>query len=231
MAASPRRPRARRPRAPPPWDQRLERKDLRVVRSTVRQVRHVRSATLNASTSLCVSSLCFTECRWGLWNAEEFCRGVWPRLVRSLASYTGDAGMAEELAQEALVRALERWDRVADMDAPEMWVYRTAINLARSRFRRRQAERRANRRVSAPGPSIAPSADLADVLTMRQELLRLPSRQRAAVVLRYHADLTVDETAAVMDCAPGTVKALTHQALTRLRERLAEPRSEETIES
>lgn len=154
-------------------------------------------------------------------DADEFCREVWPRLVRSLASYTGDAAVAQDLAQEALARAVARWRKVGAMDAPAMWVYRTAMNLARSRFRRQRAEARAYQRVGVP-PVEAPSADPAEVFTVREEIARLPDRQRAALVLRFHGDLTVDETAAVMGCAPGTVTALTHQALSRLRERIIE---------
>jgi RNA polymerase sigma-70 factor (sigma-E family) len=155
----------------------------------------------------------------GAVDADEFCREVWPRLVRSLASYTGDAALAEDLAQEALARALVRWRKVGAMDAPAMWVYRTAMNLARSRFRRRRAEARAYERVGVRSED-AQQVDQDAVLTVRSEIGRLPERQRAALVLRFHADLSVDETAAVMGCAPGTVKALTHQALERLRSRI-----------
>jgi RNA polymerase sigma-70 factor (ECF subfamily) len=151
---------------------------------------------------------------------DEFFRAVWPRLAVALTSYTGDRAVGEELAQEALVRALERWDHVSTLNAPAMYVYRTGLNLARSRWRRRAVERRARERLAAT-PVVAP-ADPADVLAVRAEILALPPRQRMAIVLRYHADLSVDETAAVMECAPGTVKALTHQAMSRLRQRLGE---------
>jgi len=145
---------------------------------------------------------------------------VYPRLARSLASYCGDAGLGAELAQEALARAWARWDRVSEMEAPAMWVYRTGLNLARSQARRRASEQRAHARASASattGVADQPEQGWADALTVRQAIVRLPARQRAAVVLRYHADLSVDDTAAVMRCAPETVKALTHQALERLR--------------
>jgi RNA polymerase sigma factor (sigma-70 family) len=151
----------------------------------------------------------------GVVDAEEFCERVYPRLVRSMAVYTGDVGLAEELAQESLLRAWERWDQVEVMAAPQMWVYRTALNLARSTFRRRGAERRANRRASA-GERQARAADPADVVAVRSEIVRLPARQRAVLVLRFQGDLSVEDTAAVMRCAPGTVKALTHQAIDRL---------------
>lgn len=154
-------------------------------------------------------------------DAGEFCKAVYPRLVRSMAVYCGDVGLGQELAQEALLRAWERWDRVEVMDAPEMWVYRTALNLARSLFRRRRVEWRANRLAASVDRDGVAGPDPADVMAVRAEIVRLPSRQRAALILRYHADLSVEDAAEAMGCAPGTVKALTHQALDRLRTRLA----------
>jgi RNA polymerase sigma factor (sigma-70 family) len=161
-------------------------------------------------------------------DQDDFFRSAWPRLVVALSSYTGDAALAEELAQEALVRALERWDQVSAMDAPAMYVYRTGLNLARSRWRRAAVERRARDRMRTQDAA-PPGADLADVLAVRAEILALPDRQRAAVVLRYHADLSVEETARVMECASGTVKALTHQALSCLRARLADHEDREEV--
>lgn len=154
-------------------------------------------------------------------DQDEFFRAVWPRLVVALTSYVGDRAIAEELAQEALVRALERWDHVATLDAPAMYVYRTGLNLARSRWRRASVERRARSRMPTQGAATN-QPDPVAVLVVRDEILALPDRQRAAIVLRFHVDLSVEETAKVMGCAPGTVKALTHQATTRLRARLTD---------
>lgn len=146
---------------------------------------------------------------------------VYPRLARSMASYCGDPAVGEEIAQEALARAWERWDAVSAMDAPAMWVYRTGLNLARSHWRRRLRERRSLERSGLDRfTAAAPEQSWADSVAVRQAIARLPSRQRSAVVLRYHGDLSVDDTARVMGCAAGTVKALTHQALDRLRAEL-----------
>ena len=83
-------------------------------------------------------------------DIDAFCRRTHPRLVRTLAAATGDAALADELAQEALARAWERWSHVRTLDLPEAWCYRVAINLARSQFRRRAAARRAHERMPAP---------------------------------------------------------------------------------
>lgn len=77
-----------------------------------------------------------------LLDPAAFCDRVSGRLVGSLTLYCGDRHLAEELAQEALARAWERWPAVSRMASPEGWAFRTAMNLARSGFRRRRIERR-----------------------------------------------------------------------------------------
>jgi RNA polymerase sigma-70 factor (ECF subfamily) len=143
---------------------------------------------------------------------EAFVRDIRHPLVGSLALYCGDAGVAEELAQEALAKAWQRWDR---LDDPKAWTYRTAFNLASTWGRRRSAERRANRRASA-GRTPA-EVDRADVHAVRAAVAALPDRQRAVIVCRFFLTLDVRETASVLRCAEGTVKAATHQALAALR--------------
>jgi RNA polymerase sigma-70 factor (ECF subfamily) len=125
-----------------------------------------------------------------------------------------DRALAEELAQEALARAWERWDRVSDMASPEGWVFRVAFNLAASERRRAAAARRATERSTDPIVAQHDSSDRAVVLDALQ---RLPLRQRAAVVCRYYLDLSVPTTAEALGCAEGTVKALCHQGLAALR--------------
>jgi RNA polymerase sigma-70 factor (ECF subfamily) len=144
-------------------------------------------------------------------DPEDFVREIRHPLVGSLALYCGDAAVAEELAQEALAKAWLRWDR---LDDPRAWTFRTAFNLATSWGRRRSAERRANRRSVAGASS---EVDSADVLAVRAAVAALPDRQRAVIVCRFFLSLDVRETAAVLGCAEGTVKAATHQALGSLR--------------
>jgi RNA polymerase sigma-70 factor (ECF subfamily) len=151
----------------------------------------------------------------GTEDPSSFCEQVRPRLVGSLTLYLGDRGVAEEIAQEALARAWERWATVGQMDHPEAWTFRTGMNLAGSWFRRRAAERRANRRVAAERADDGPDAAMAEAV--RSAVSGLPDRQRASVVARYFLGLSVAETAALLGCAQGTVKAATHQALANLR--------------
>ena len=158
-------------------------------------------------------------------GCERFCARVSPRLVGSLTLYCGDRLLAEEIAQEALARAFERWGRVGAMASPEAWTYRTAFNLARSSFRRSAAERRARSRMM-----VAPSLpDATDAIAVREAVRALPTRQRAVIVARFYLGLDVIETARVLGCRAGTVKAHTFKALGNLRAEGLLDASEETI--
>jgi RNA polymerase sigma-70 factor (sigma-E family) len=152
-------------------------------------------------------------------ECEEFMKAHFPRLVGGLTLHCGDAALAEEVAQETLIRVWDHWDDVRHCESPQAWAWRVALNLTSSWFRRRAAERRAAHRMGA-APEEAATSDTADRLVVREALRHLPPRQRAALVLRYYDQLTVAESATAMRCAPGTVKSLTHHAITALRDRL-----------
>jgi RNA polymerase sigma-70 factor (sigma-E family) len=149
-------------------------------------------------------------------DAGDFCRRIWPRLVGSLSLYVGDGLVAEDLAQETLSRVWASWETVGAMAAPEAWTYRCAINLANSWYRRRRAERRAYDRLDARADPDDQS-DRAAQMSIRDAVRRLPVRQRTAIVLRFYADLPVEQVAGLMECAPGTVKAHTWKGINALR--------------
>ena len=144
-----------------------------------------------------------------------FCREEWPRLVGSLAFYTGDRDLAEELAQESLVRVVQRWSAVCETESPSAWAHQVAFNLAKSAFRRRRAARRAS---SRQGVVVALEPDLASDLAVREAVAALPESQREALILRYFADLSVREVAVIVGCPENTVKTNTRRALAALRE-------------
>jgi DNA-directed RNA polymerase specialized sigma24 family protein len=132
-----------------------------------------------------------------------FYQRVRPRLVGTLSLLCGDGDVAEELAQETLARVWLRWARVRELDEPlaVAWTYRVAINLGNSWLRRRVAERRARTRLAAREAGARPDPDPVDAVTVRQAVAALP----------------VAEVAALMGCAPGTVKSLTSKALAAMR--------------
>jgi RNA polymerase sigma-70 factor (sigma-E family) len=124
---------------------------------------------------------------------------------------------AEDVAQEACARALVRWTRLTRDGHAIPWVTRVASNLAIDQWRRR---RRANRH-TPDRPETASAADARRV-DLHRALDTLPRRQRDAVVLRYVVDLSEADTAAVLGCAPGTVKSHASRGLAALRQALGE---------
>lgn len=148
-----------------------------------------------------------------------YCRDLWPRLVGALSLTTGDRHVAEEIAQEALVRICEKWDDVRAMDSPDGWAFRVAFNLSNSHFRRRGAERRARQRLGAVIDVARPEVDTADSLAVRREVAALPEPQRSVLVMRYFGDLSVADTARLLEIPENTVKTHTSRGIARLRER------------
>jgi RNA polymerase sigma-70 factor (sigma-E family) len=161
----------------------------------------------------------------------ELCQREHVRLIGLVALYVGDRALAEDIAQEALVRLHQQWASVRTKASPSAWLSVVGMNLARSWWRRRYIEQRANRRHAAGARADAAGPEPADVLAVRAAVAALPSRQRAALVLRYYAGLSVGETAAALGCPEGTVKSLTKRAISGLRTTFvdldATPESEE----
>jgi DNA-directed RNA polymerase specialized sigma24 family protein len=107
-----------------------------------------------------------------------FCEAEHAQLTGLLTLVTGDRHVAEEFAQETLERACANWPRVRVMDNRRAWLRRVALNLAASRYRRRRAEWRANRRHGEPTTRIEETAvSLAD----REAVASPPPQQRTVI--------------------------------------------------
>lgn len=148
-----------------------------------------------------------------------FCHAQHPRLVGALTLYTGDHSTARDLAQETLARVWRDWRRIGAMESAPGYAYKAALNLAKNHFRRREVRRRYAHLVGVRDEHTDP--DGAEAVAVREALAGLPQRRRAALVLRYFADLSVAETAQVMGIPQNTVKTLTRRALQALRDELA----------
>jgi RNA polymerase sigma factor (sigma-70 family) len=146
-----------------------------------------------------------------------FCRAEHLRLVGLLSLYCRDRYVAEELAQDTIVRVIGDWSRVRRLDSPSAWAHRVAINLANSHLRRRLAERRALRRLSHRSVTEQHDPDTPTAVAVRAAVAGLPRRERAVVVLRFFADFSVREVADLLGMPEGTVKTLTARALAGMR--------------
>lgn len=149
---------------------------------------------------------------------EVFYREEYPSVVALVYGLSGSWWAAEDLAQEAFLRAHDDWARVGLMASPSAWVRRVAMNVAMSRFRRLRAEAAARLRLVPPSASL--EANTADHEAFWREVRRLPTRQAQAVALHYIDELSVAEIGVVLEVAEGTVKALLHQGRTRLARQL-----------
>ena len=147
---------------------------------------------------------------------NDLCCAEWPRLVGSLSLYMADPDVAEEIAQEALARLCASWSKVRGMDSPSGWLHRVALNIANDRFRRLRAERGARARLARP-PDATAANDRAEAVAIRAAVATLPRRQKTALLFRYFLDLSVEDTATLMDCPANTAKSLTRRALTNLQ--------------
>ena len=128
----------------------------------------------------------------------------------------GDRGHAEDLVQTALFRTARRWHRARQQ--PEAYARRVVVNLAKDR--RRSLGRRVGEvavAVDAVNQAVREDDDLLEREHLLSAIRRLPSGQRAVLVLRFFEDLSVAETAATLDCSEGTVKSQTSRALDRIR--------------
>jgi RNA polymerase sigma factor (sigma-70 family) len=148
---------------------------------------------------------------------EGFFQSEYPRLVKSLYLTTLDLLEAEELAQEAMARMFERWDRVKAMDAPGGYLYHTALNLNRKRLRRLAVRARKIIWPPEPADAIAASDAKSDLL---RALSGLPAGQREALVLLDWLELTSEQAGRILGIRPASVRSRAHRAREKLQEEL-----------
>ena len=146
---------------------------------------------------------------------EEFFEREKAGLFGVLCMVTRNRYEAEELTQDAFVRVLERWDRVAAMDDPRAYLYRTAMNTFRTGYRRTALA--AKRAVGASRPDDAIADVDAHDTTMRA-LATLSPRQRAAVVLTDLLDFPSEQAARMLGIRASTVRMHVSRAHAALKE-------------
>jgi RNA polymerase sigma-70 factor (sigma-E family) len=141
-----------------------------------------------------------------------------PEGIRLAFLLTGDRVLAEDIVQ-AFTRLVGRLRHLRDPGVFGAYLRRTIVNLATSHFRRRRVERAyLERSATALEAEINPNQELD--ATMHEALLRLPERQRTAIVLRFYEDLSDVQTAEILRCSPGTVRSLVSRGLKTLRSEL-----------
>jgi RNA polymerase sigma-70 factor (sigma-E family) len=160
-----------------------------------------------------VGSLPNSESESAIEEFADFYRQHYPGAVRLAWLLTHDNSSTEDVVQDAFVRLQPRFDEVTD---PRAYLRTCIVNRCRDRARSAQRSSARLRLVSATAPRTSSDhpSELIDAVAV------LPYNQRAAVVLRYWADLPEDEIARALDVRPGTVRTLVARALSTLRKDL-----------
>jgi RNA polymerase sigma-70 factor (sigma-E family) len=149
---------------------------------------------------------------------EEFAAARLPAVLRFAAVLTGDRGLAEDVVQEVLARAIARWQAIARLDRPEAYVRKMIVNEYLSWRRRSWRLVLAGAGTDVAGrPAPDPAAGYVERDAIFAELAKLPLRQRAVLVLRYYEGLSDVEIAEVLGCRPATVRGYACRALAALR--------------
>jgi RNA polymerase sigma-70 factor (sigma-E family) len=159
------------------------------------------------------------------WEAKfgEYVAARASGLVRFAYLLCGDWHRAEDTVQRALTKLYLAWNRVDHTDAIDAYVRTIVVRVLADEGRLARYRRE---RLGAWMPEPAPMADQSgradERMAIFAALRRVPPRQRAALVLRYWEDLSVEQAAEVLGCSPGTVKSQTSRGLETLRRLLAE---------
>jgi RNA polymerase sigma-70 factor (sigma-E family) len=153
----------------------------------------------------------------------EFAAVISPRLRRTAFLLCGDWHTAEDLAQTTLVKVFVSWRKIRRQDAVDAYATRTLVNayLAHKRLKRTGELLTGwfpEQPVQAPAPETR--------MMLLDALATLPPKGRAVVVLRYWADLSVEQVADMLGCSTGNVKSLSARALGKLRAVLGEEMAE-----
>ena len=151
----------------------------------------------------------------------EFASGSARSLRRTAFLMTGDWHRADDVVQNALVKLYVAWPRLSRTGAFPSYARRVVITTAIDESRRSSSRERPDEDAGVGEPDRRDHMrEVDDRLLVISALAELPPRQRATVVLRYYDELSVEETAEVLGCTPGTVKSQTARGLDALRARL-----------
>lgn len=151
---------------------------------------------------------------------EAFFHANYVVLARALFLLTGDPAESEDLVQEAMARAYERWAEIARMASPAGYVYRTAANLHHRRALRRAVFARLSRGlVVDEGDPLLAAVTRVDV---GRALVRLPRRLREALILVDWLEMNAGEAAEILGIAATSVRSRVSRGRAALRAQLEE---------
>jgi RNA polymerase sigma-70 factor (sigma-E family) len=149
----------------------------------------------------------------GIASFRDFYASSYSSMIRLAVALLPNTQTAEDVVQDAFAGSFKRFDAI---DNPEAYVRRAIVNQATGFFRRRGIAKSKESLLQADVERRAGEQN-AEYDTLLSVLDALPTRQRAALVLRYYEQCTESEIAAALGCRPGTVKSLLSRGVAALR--------------
>jgi RNA polymerase sigma-70 factor (sigma-E family) len=150
-------------------------------------------------------------------------RRPWLRRIAYLLCH--DWHRADDLTQAAFLRLYLNWGRAQRAENLDAYVRRILVNVFLNEQRSSWWRRTSHLQVDVDEITRSPTDEVDGAIDLVVALAQIPPRQRAALVLRYYCDLSVAETAALLDCSDGTVKSQSSRGLDALRAVLADTRT------
>lgn len=138
---------------------------------------------------------------------------------------TGDEADARDCLQDTFLRAFRAYQRLQDTSHLRAWLYKIATNTARTHHRRnhrRQTETLEEPIASGEKAVEAQVLERTQLAAVKQAVMSLPGRQRAALMMRKYQEMEYVEIAEALGCSEDSARANVYQALKRLRDQFAE---------
>jgi RNA polymerase sigma-70 factor (ECF subfamily) len=136
-----------------------------------------------------------------------------------------DDSLAEDITAEVFLSALRHIKGYRDQGRPfSCWLYRIAVNAIASHYRSQRSPLSLDDQLGLVSPLPDPLDEVVDrerLRTIWQAVDALPAQQRAAMILKFSEDMTMEEIGAVLGKSPAAAKLLIYRAMQRLRRELA----------
>ena len=147
------------------------------------------------------------------------------QIYRFVRARIRDDGLAEDITAEVFLSALRHIKGYRDLGRPfSCWLYRIAVNAVASHYRRQRSALSLDDQLGLVSPLLDPLDEVVDrerLRTIWQAVDGLPAQQRAAMILKFAEDMTMEEIGAVLGKSPAAAKLLIYRAMQRLRRELA----------
>jgi RNA polymerase sigma-70 factor (ECF subfamily) len=154
------------------------------------------------------------------------------QIYRFVRARVRDDGIAEDITAEVFLSALRHIKGYQNQGRPfSCWLYRIAVNAVASHYRNQRSPLSLDEHLELVSPVLDPLDEIVDrerLRTVWQAVDRLPSQQRAAMILKFSEDMTMEDIGAVLGKSQAAAKLLIYRAVQRLRRELV-PASVESL--